>query len=293
MSSRHSCRDSSVRLNGRPAVARLDTGGSFIHLSSEAAAAFGIETVAAERSFAALGWHTVRYGVGDLDVGAIHMQNVPVAVHEGALGASPIADAFGVELGPIVGTNVLQRFLATIDAPGARLILSRRGDADARSEHLARLGPAQEAPFALWSDHLMIARGRVGGIEDANLFVDSGLVVFTPDQGQAAVLASRRALASWGVDLPEEGRLAVLPGPVAIGPVSRDGTDGLRRAGFHVARPGRLGRDPGGCPHLVGVPPALRLDDRLRSLAVPVRRYDERGHGLIHQVKDQFARLIG
>ena len=44
----------------------------------------------------------------------------------------------------------------------------------------------------------MIARGRVGGVTDANLFVDSGLVAFTAEQGQAALLAPRHALASWG-----------------------------------------------------------------------------------------------
>jgi hypothetical protein len=211
-------------LNGRSTVARLDTGGSFIHMTSEAAAAFGVRAVVSEREFAALGWHTVRHGFADLELGPIHLRNAPVAVHEGVLPAGPIAEAFGVELGPIIGTNVLERFLTTVDAPGRRLLLSRRGDGDARAAHLARLGaPQHEAPFALWSDHLMIARCRVGGIGDANLFVDSGLVAFTAEQGQAALLASRGALASWGVGLPADGRFAELPGPLAIGSAVRDG----------------------------------------------------------------------
>ncbi|MFH0751808.1 MAG: aspartyl protease family protein [Chloroflexota bacterium] len=211
-------------LNGRPTVARLDTGGSFIHITSEAAAAFGVETVFAEREFAALRWHTVRHGFADLELGPIRLHNVPVMVHEGALQTGPIAAAFGVELGPIIGTNVLERSLTTVDAPGRRLLLSRRGDAEARAAHLAQLDAAQhEAPFALWSDHLMIARGRVGGVPDANLFVDSGLVAFTAEQGQAAVLASRGALSSWGLALPADGSFAELPGPLAIGPAARDG----------------------------------------------------------------------
>jgi hypothetical protein len=41
----------SAYVNGRPKVARLDTGGSFIHLSSDQASAYGIKTVACERSF--------------------------------------------------------------------------------------------------------------------------------------------------------------------------------------------------------------------------------------------------
>lgn len=213
-----------ARLNGRPTVARLDTGGTFVHVSSEVAAALAIDTVASEREFAALRWHTVRYGVADLELGPIRLRNAPVMVHEDALSAGPIAAAFGVELGPIIGTNVLERFLTTVDAPGRRLLLSRRDDPDARAAHLAHLGGTQhEAPFALWGDHLMIARGHVGGVRNVNLFVDSGLVAYTTEQGQAALLASRRTLESWGVAQPDDSRLADLPGVLAIGTASRDG----------------------------------------------------------------------
>jgi hypothetical protein len=213
-----------ARLNGQRTVARLDTGGSFVHLSAEAAAAHGIETVASEREFAALRWHTVRHGVADLELGPIRLRNVPVAVHEGALPTGPIAAAFGVGLGPIIGTNILERFLATVDAPGRRLLLSRRGDENARAEHLAELGAARhQAPFALWSDHLMIARGRLCDAAGANLFVDSGVVAFTAEQGQAALLASRGALTSRGIALPPDGLFADLPGSVAIGTASLDG----------------------------------------------------------------------
>ena len=211
-------------LNGQPAVARLDTGGSFIHMTAEAAAACGVKAIVAEREFAALGWHTVRHGLADLELGPIHFRNVPVAVHEGVLPAGPIAETFGVELGPIIGTNVLERFLTTVDTPAQRLLLSRRGDTEGRAAHLARLATTQhEAPFALWSDHLMIARGQVGGLSDANLFVDSGLVAFTAEQGQAALLVARGALASWGLALPPDGRFAELPGPLAIGAAVRGG----------------------------------------------------------------------
>lgn len=214
----------SAHLNGRSTVARLDTGGSNVHMTAEAAEAYGVKAVVAERGFAALRWHTVRHGIADLELGPIHIRNVPVSVHEGVLPTGPIAEAFGVELGPIIGTNVLERFLATVDAPGQRLLLSRRGDTQARAAHLARL-PAErlEAPFALWSDHLMIARGRVAGLTDANLFVDSGLVAFTAEQGQAALLASRGTLSSGGMTLPADGRFVELPGPLAIGPAVRDG----------------------------------------------------------------------
>jgi hypothetical protein len=217
-----------VRLNGRPACARLDTGGGFIHLASDAAAAFGVETHVSKREFAALSWHTLRFGVADLELGPVRLRDAPVVVHEGALPTRQIAGAFGVELGPIVGTNVLERFLTTIDAPGRRLLFSRRGDAEARAAHLARLNDAQAtAGFALWGDSRMIARGSVGGVADANLFVDSGLVAANADQGQAALLAPARALEAWDVARPAEGRFAEIPGTLGIGAASRSGATAL------------------------------------------------------------------
>lgn len=213
-----------ARVNGHPAVARLDTGGVFVHLSAEQAAAYGVETVACERSFAALRFARVCHGVADLELGPVRLRNAPVAVHHGALPAEQIASAFGVELGPIIGTNVLQQFLTTVDSPRRRLILSARADPAARAAHLARLGGDQaEIPFAMWSDHLMIARGSVDGYQGLNFFVDSGLVAATEAQGQAAMLAPRGALADWRVPTPARNSLAELPGDLALGPVAQEG----------------------------------------------------------------------
>jgi hypothetical protein len=127
-----------------------------------------------------------------------------------------------VELGPIVGTPVLQQFLVTIDGPGRRLVLSRRGDAAARAEHLARLpASAAEVPFALWGSHLMIARATLAGAE-RNLFVDTGLVAAHPEQGQVDLLAPAGALRRWGAAPPAPGRFAELPGALALGGVRRE-----------------------------------------------------------------------
>ena len=99
-----------------------------------------------------------------------------------------VASAFGVEIGPIIGTNVFQQFFTTIDAPERRLIISQRGDPAARAAHIARLsGPARETPFALLGEHFMISRGRVCEDHDVN-FIDSGLAFFRSDQGQAGLM---------------------------------------------------------------------------------------------------------
>jgi len=211
----------SVRVNRRPAVARLDTGGSFIHLSSEQAAAFGIVTIGCETTFAALTLGEICYGIADLEIGSVQMRNVPVAVHRDVLPARAMFEAFGVELGPILGTNLLEQFLATIDAPGKRLLLSKRGDASARLEHVGRLGAqVEETPFARWHDHRMIVRGRVGPLEPVQLFVDSGLVAVS-EQGQATLLAPRSTSKAWGASVPPPPNFADIPGEVGVGPASR------------------------------------------------------------------------
>ncbi len=211
-----------VRLNGRPAVARLDTGGSFIHVSAEQAASLGIAVVGCETTFAALSTGKVCYGITDLEIASVRLHNVPVAVHHGVLQTEEIARAFGVDLGPIIGTNVLQQFLVTVDAPGRQLVLSPRGDAATRAAHLGRLvGEAHETPFVLWSDHRMIVRARVGSRDDVQLFVDSGLVAVT-QQGQAALLAPRSTLRTWGASIPPSPSFAEVPGAVEVGGVSRD-----------------------------------------------------------------------
>jgi hypothetical protein len=104
-----------ARINGYETVARLDTGGTFVHASEEQARLWGIETVANERTFASPATMTVCFGPADF------------------------------ELGPIFGTNVLQQFLSTIAPHAGRLILSSRDDPDARAEHEALLAAGASA----------------------------------------------------------------------------------------------------------------------------------------------------
>jgi len=215
-----------ARLNGHPVVVRLDTGASFIHLTRSQAKALGIQYSGWERQFAALAMGKISHGAADLELGEARLCNVPVAIHaDHAFPAGVIASHFGVKLGPFIGTSVFERFLATIDSPGRRLILSARGDSAARDAHQKRLPRRQptEAPFALLDSHFMIARGRLGAGRDLNLFIDSGLAAFTSEQGQAAVLASSSNLRDWRVPAPAQGRFAAIPEPVALASARRDG----------------------------------------------------------------------
>ena len=207
-----------VRINGRDAVARLDTGGGYVHLSPAWAERLGVRSTGREKGFASLQKVDIGYGgFVDLELGSFVVRNLPVYVMTHLEAQSEaIRAAVGEELGPILGTNVFQRFLTTIDGPGRRFVLSPRGDPAAAAAHAARLpGDAKELPFALWLDHYMIARGEFGG-KQVKLFFDSGLVAMNPEQGQAHLLASVSRLGFWGVPVPEKEQFAVVPRPLAL-----------------------------------------------------------------------------
>jgi hypothetical protein len=214
-----------VRVQGRPMVARLDTGGSYLHVTRSQALALGIEYGGCEKAFAGLVTNTICYGAADLGLGDAQLLNVPVWVHaDTTFPIGAVATAFGVEMGPIIGTNVFHQFLTTIDAPGRRLVLSQRGDPAARAEHTARFSwHAEETPFTLLGEHFMIAKGRVGQDRDVNFFIDSGLAAVRTDQGQAGLIVSTSTLDAWGIPPPPAGRFAEMPWSLALGPLRQEG----------------------------------------------------------------------
>ena len=188
----------SVDIEGRRVVALLDTGGMYLVMGPDRAAALGIHTTNGEKGVAHLNRMRVEfaYGIaGRLVLGDAILHNVPVAVLSTLRGEGDLV---------IVGTNILEPFLSTMDYANRRLILSRRGNASARAGHLAML-PAGgvSVPFYLWSDHYMFARGGVGERRDLNFFVDSGLVSLHPDgkggERQASFTSSKRKFQAWGI----------------------------------------------------------------------------------------------
>lgn len=208
----------SVQLNGRNTVARLDTGGSFLHVTPTQADMFGIKTTACERGFYSLIQGGICHGIAKtLNIGSVHLHNVPVAVLDN-LPTERFESASGVEFGPIIGTNILEQFLSTLDRPGERLILSERGNTMMREKHLSRIkGEAREVPFALWADHYMIAQGQVGTIKPVNFFVDSGAVAVNEEQEQSSLLASKSVLSSWHISQSKSGQIVDISEKIGLG----------------------------------------------------------------------------
>jgi hypothetical protein len=195
------------QVNGREAVFRFDTGGTFVAMSPALATRYGVRSDGCAQGFANLQPTQVCYGVADIALGPVRVVNAPVAVV-----SSLPSEQLGVELGPVLGTNFLERFLVTIDAPNGRLVMSPRGHAVANAQHLAFVGGARvEVPFQVWGDHLIIARGVAGDGRQLNLFVDSGLVALGADGVQAGFLIPQTQAATWAGLAADASGIQALP----------------------------------------------------------------------------------
>ncbi len=206
-------------VNGRAAVFRFDTGGTFVAMSPALATRYGVRSAQCAEGFANLQTTQVCYGVADIALGPVRVANAPVAVV-----SSLPSEQLGVELGPVLGTNFLQRFLATIDAPNSRLILSPRGNAATTAQHMAFVGGrSTEIPFLLWSDHFILARGGAGERADLTYFVDSGLVAVGDDGVQAGLLLSQTEAAAWAgvTDPAAAGQIVPLSPAISLGGFGR------------------------------------------------------------------------
>lgn len=182
------------KINGKEVNIGFDTGGLFLGIGKDAAEELGIAL-----GFEASGMHgatsvTIWRSIADemeLDNGLV-FNNVPVVIME----------SLGQQV--IFGTNILEQFLATIDYPNSRFILTPRNRKDLYLNHFALLPKKQEMlPFYMWGDHYMFAKGSFNKIENLNFFFDSGLVALTEINGkitQAPFTVSKKKLISWGFD---------------------------------------------------------------------------------------------
>jgi hypothetical protein len=211
-----------AEINGRPVTAHVDTGGTFLVMGPDRAAALGIQTVRAGTDRAHLNLTRVEasYGIAERFVlGDAVLHNVPVDVLSSLRGEGDFV---------IFGTNLLEQFLSTMDYPCRRLVLSRRGDAVSDAAHRAMLpAGSTSVPFYLWGAHYMFARGGVGARQDLNFFVDSGLLALHADgrggTRQASFTSSTRRFKEWGLASEAVSRgFFESPRPLTLGPLTEE-----------------------------------------------------------------------
>jgi hypothetical protein len=198
-----------IVINGKKVESYFDTGAPFLVIETDLAEELGMP-----RAKPGVGV----YGVAEeMRLSEAVLRNVPAFI--GKNKKKPV----------IIGTNVLQRFLSTVDYHNKRFIFSPRGDEALNKEHFALL-PKQrvEVPFHIYGDHFMYAKGGVGDHGGLNFFIDSGLVaLWRGNDGitrQAAFLSSRDNYLGWGIegDRMRKGQPVFSPGvKLALGPLSQ------------------------------------------------------------------------
>ncbi len=164
-----------VTVNGtQDATFLIDTGGPSVVLDSDFAYELGLTvTQAGTGTFA--GGKTAAIAQTNLDsitLGGATAYDVSATVIP-TRGISPIPS---VRIDGIVGTGLLERFLATLDYPRARLVLRRRGpDASAAFQSASVAAGATIESCWLVGDHFVIAKAQVDSAPPGLFLFDSGL----------------------------------------------------------------------------------------------------------------------
>jgi hypothetical protein len=150
-------------VNGKPATFSIDTGGQF-SLSRAFARALGVATHPAEGIFAGDLRAKVQIGhVDRLDLGGASIRSIPVFI--------PPQMPPGID--GVIGTDVLYRFLSTIDYTKHRLVL-RPKEAWPTFEAGTGGRNAIVLPMLLVPDHFIFAPARIEGAPSALFVIDTG-----------------------------------------------------------------------------------------------------------------------
>ncbi len=207
-----------IEISGRKLTAHLDTGGPFLVMSTHLAKDMGLTLFSYGKGHCNNREADVWFTQTEILLGHLRARNLPTMV-------SDCIDNTDMKDRVIFGTNLLQRFLTTIDYPNSMLVLTPFGQ---RLQHLNRRQhhhPAIKVPFYIWGDHFMFAKGSIGIVSNLLFFVDTGLVTFHEDGRQAAFLTSTQNLESWGYNKDELDRHKVVDivGSLNLGPLTQKG----------------------------------------------------------------------
>lgn len=162
-----------VRVNGsRDAYFVLDTGAGHVVLDPQFAKELGLETKEGGMGTFAGGQHAqVRTTMLDtIAVGGVTIGKLPADV----LPTRDFKLQKDIQIDGIVGTELLSRFLTTIDYPHGALVLRPRS-ASASFEATAAHANKGRVPFWLIGDHFLFSTGRLGDAPEGLFSIDTGL----------------------------------------------------------------------------------------------------------------------
>ncbi len=165
-----------IEVNGQTLSLILDTGGDLLFIDRDLYETLGFTTLAErEARYAYTGGQTVTEPLGvaqTVALGGVTLGNVPV------VGAT--WKALGQTSDGVFTTQILKRFLSTMDYDNRRIVLRERTP-EALAQVMNAFGeePPVTLPFFMATTHLMFAKGSLNGRE-INYFLDSGLAMSMP-----------------------------------------------------------------------------------------------------------------
>ncbi len=218
-----------VRVNGsHDAYFVMDTGAGHVVLDPQFAQELGIQAEdAGMGTFAGGQRAAVQAAMLDsLTLGGVTVSKLPINV----LPTRNFKLHDDIQIDGIIGTELLSRFLSTIDYAHGALVLRSRSSAAAFEAEAAKSG-AVRVPFWLVGDHFLFARGRLGDAPEGLFSIDTGLagggVTATEAALQAAHITPDTAHAR--SDQGGGGTITAVPfaADVSLGSVTEHGVQGL------------------------------------------------------------------
>lgn len=212
-----------VEINGKKLNLLIDTGGSTLNLDEDIAKSLGIAPVSSGIGQYAGGKELeVHTGIADsLQLGDIKMTSIPVGLSPIEWDQVDLKTSEVIPIHGILGTNIFQQFLTTMDYPNEQLILRPRtmeGHALLKQD-LMQDRSIVEMPFTMAETHLLIGKGSLNGKTDLNFLLDSGL---SDPEETSGFLIPDETLQYLGIPMPE----AEL----------NTSSEGLAGSGFYVGR---------------------------------------------------------
>ncbi len=160
-----------LEVNGHPVEFILDTGGGLMYIDEGVAEKVGIKHIHKTRSkYAYTKGEYVDEPLGAAEtvtMGEVTLKNVPVVVAKWkAMG--PTSDG-------VITTQMLKKFLSTVDYDKGEITFRERSDRGRRQFLDSLDGEPLQMPFWMAATHLMFTKGSLNDRQGLNVFMDSGL----------------------------------------------------------------------------------------------------------------------
>lgn len=183
-----------LEVNGHPVEFILDTGGDRLYIDEGVAEKVGIRNIHKRQAkYAYTKGETVDEPLGvaeTVTMGGVTLKNVPVIVAKWKV-MGPTSDG-------VITTQMLKRFLSTVDYDKGEIIFRERSDRG-KQQLLESFGDGDpvQMPFWMASSHLQFAKGSINDRQGLNMFLDSGLglsmpMVVTNETTEVLGLADRK-----------------------------------------------------------------------------------------------------